>query len=101
MAKKLEDGVKPGNLYGCDMWECVFSPFATPGTYRLVVKGVGCSETFEVGTDLFKHAHVNSMQGFYYQRLGCEPHGYPSFPEPRVPLFRPPEVTYRISPKAM
>ncbi len=49
-----------------------FSALKDPGSYRLVVDGVGSSAPFRISTGhwatLFKHA----MRGFYHQRSGVE-----------------------------
>jgi endoglucanase len=47
-----------------------FSDFATPGCYRVMVDGIGCSYPFEIGPTVWEKAFQTQMQGFYNQRSG-------------------------------
>lgn len=58
------------NLQNCDIYDINFSEFNRPGTYRIVVSGVGCSYPFRVSTDVYEEAFYVSIRGLYYQRCG-------------------------------
>lgn len=45
-----------------------FSAVNQPGSYTLVVPGVGSSHTFEVNTNVLSSASKAALKGFYYQR---------------------------------
>ncbi len=53
------------NLLRTDSWNVDFSAFTTPGTYRLVVAGVGCSQDFEVASDVYAEPFKLSVMGYY------------------------------------
>jgi len=57
-----------------------FSAFNTPGTYYLDVPGVGRSWDFALGANVFEHAYVTTMRGFYGQRCGTAVDMGPEFP---------------------
>lgn len=76
------------NLTRSDVWTCDFSAFRQPGTYRLVVEGVGCSQDFTIRSDVYRKPYQTSVRGFYYMRIG-EPQGLT--PVPRQPMYRPGE----------
>lgn len=82
---KKEAGEK--NLTGSDVWNIDFKN-AAPGTYRLVVDGVGCSMDFQVKPDLYLDPYKYSVLGYYYMRLG-EP--LQDGLTPRQPMFLPEE----------
>ena len=71
-----------------DVWECDFSAFRTPGQYRLVVEGLGCSPVFTIGDRLFEEAFKVAMQGMFYQRMGCEEKPVGGLPCTRRPLYK-------------
>ena len=58
------------NFNGTSVAPLDFSDFHTPGRYRLVVDGIGCSYPFEIGPDVWKKAFQVQMKGFYNQRSG-------------------------------
>lgn len=58
--------------YKTRVWECDFSSFSTPGEYRLVVQGVGCSYPFEIGIDSYRQVFQGACRGMLHQRCGCE-----------------------------
>ncbi len=58
------------NVYGSDVWEVDFSAFTTPGEYRLVVEGVGCSFPFRLDENVYREAYYKTIRGLYYQRAG-------------------------------
>lgn len=88
-----------------DVWECDFSDFNTPGEYRLVIEGVGSSHPFVIEENIFEEAFKVSMQGMFYQRMGCEKKPAGDFPRARRPLFKqgvePEDFTVYISKKNM
>jgi endoglucanase len=61
---------KDGNLLYADVWDCDFSAFNTPGNYRIVVDGIGCSFPFSIGADIYRDVFRTVMKGFYYNRSG-------------------------------
>lgn len=87
MHNKSEPGVE-FDLTGADVWECDFSAFNKAGQYRLVVEGIGCSPLFEFGLNQFAEPFKVSMQGMFYQRMGCDEKPAGGFPYSRRPLFK-------------
>ncbi len=76
------------NLTRSDVWNVDFSGFTEPGTYRLVVEGVGCSQDFEIADDIYADPFKVSVRGYFYMRIGeANPSGL--IPPPRTPLFIP------------
>lgn len=73
---------------GADVWECDFSVFNTPGKYRLVIEGIGSSHPFVIEENIFEEAFKVSMQGMFYQRMGCAAKPAGDFPKARQPLFK-------------
>ena len=76
------------DLTRSDVWECDFSEFSKPGTYRLVVEGVGASAPFKVTSGVFAEPFRVAMQGMFYQRMGCDEEPGGGYPKARQPLFR-------------
>ena len=79
--------VRGRNLTGSDVWNIDFSDFKTPGSYRLVVEGVGCSQVFEIKEKLFFEPFKYSVRGYYYMRVGED--RMDMVPVPRRPTFIP------------
>ena len=75
------------NLTGSSVWTTDFTQFTTPGKYRLVVEGVGCSPDFEIKNDIFFQPYRYAVRGYYYMRIG-EDH-MEMVPVPRRPAFIP------------
>jgi len=69
------------------VWNADFSTFSTPGTYRLAIEGIGCSENFTISADAYLQPFKVSTQGFFYMRIGESANG--SNPVPRRPLWIP------------
>ncbi len=70
------------------VWHVDFSSVTTPGTYRLAVEGVGCSQDFIVGDDAYHDPFRVSLRGFFYMRLGdMNPNNVS--PPPRSPSYIP------------
>ncbi len=76
------------NLTASDVWNVDFSSFTTPGTYRLVVEGVGCSQDFEIANNIFADPFKVSVRGYFYMRIG-ETNPNALSPPPRTPLYIP------------
>lgn len=76
------------NLTGSDVWNTDFSSVSTPGTYRLVVEGVGCSQDFEIGDSVYLDPFAVSVLGYFYMRIG-ESNPNNISPPPRTPLYIP------------
>ncbi len=71
--------------------ECLegdFTGFNTPGTYRIAIEGVGCSENFEIKKYVYFEPFRVSTIGYFYMRIG-EDSNYTGMPVPRRPLFIP------------
>ncbi|RDV16162.1 cellulase [Pontibacter diazotrophicus] len=49
-----------------------FSDFKEPGSYVLVIPGVGHSYEFEIDRDVHKDVAAASIKGFYYQRMSTD-----------------------------
>ncbi len=73
------------NLTGSDVWAVDFSGFNKPGTYRLVVEGVGSSQDFEIRDDIYRVPYKVSILGYYYMRIGED--RMDMVPVPRRPLW--------------
>jgi len=87
-AKESEHEANKKNMTGSDVWNIDFKE-SKPGTYRLVVDGVGCSIDFEISDEIYYQPYRFSVRGYYYMRLG-EPIDTPRIvPIPRQPRFIP------------
>lgn len=75
------------NLTGSPVWNVDFSGFNQPGSYRLVVEGVGSSIEFEIGDEAYLAPYQTNLRGYYYMRVG-EPMTEIR-PVPRQPQFMP------------
>ena len=76
------------NLTGSDVWNIDFSSASEPGTYRLVVDGVGCSPDFKIEDDVYHDPFTVSLLGYFYMRIG-ESNPNNISPPPRTPLYIP------------
>lgn len=70
-AKAENVGVAPNHTKS-DLFVMDFSEFCRPGTYRVVVEGVGCSYPFVIGDGAWDTAFQVAMKGLYHQRSGVE-----------------------------
>lgn len=75
------------NLTGSSVWNADFNAFRKPGTYRLVIDGIGCSPDFQIRPDIFFEPYKYSVRGYYYMRVGED--RMDLTPVPRRPLFIP------------
>ncbi|MBR1569967.1 MAG: glycoside hydrolase family 9 protein [Bacteroidales bacterium] len=78
------------DLTGSPVWTLDFSE-ETPGRYRLVVEGIGCSMDFVIDPQLYREPYRYSVRGYYYMRLGEPIAPEDVFPVPRQPRFVPGE----------
>jgi endoglucanase len=62
----------PRNLNGTNVYTLDFSTLTRPGSYRVVVDGIGASHPFSLGEQTWSKAFVTQMVGFYNQRSGVE-----------------------------
>jgi endoglucanase len=76
------------NLTRSTVWNADFSSLTTPGTYRVVVDGVGCSQDFQVASGIYGDPFKITIRGFFYMRLGQDNTANLS-PPPRTPLYIP------------
>jgi endoglucanase len=60
------------NYNQTDVLHLDFSAVRKPGTYRLVADGIGSSERFEIGREVWTEAFVKAARGFYHQRTGMK-----------------------------
>ncbi|MFA5240104.1 MAG: cellulase N-terminal Ig-like domain-containing protein [Phycisphaerae bacterium] len=75
------------NLTASDVWKADFTGFNTPGTYRIAIEGVGCSEDFEIKKDVYFEPYRVSTLGYFYMRIGQD--NLDMTPVPRRPLYIP------------
>jgi hypothetical protein len=75
------------NLTASNVWKADFTGFQTPGTYRIAVEGVGCSEDFEIKNDVYFEPFRVSTLGYFYMRIGQD--NLDMTPVPRRPLYIP------------
>ena len=73
------------------VWKADFTGFNEPGTYRLVIEDIGCSDDFTISDDIYYEPFKVSTRGYYYMRIGED--NLNIVPVPRRPLFIP-----RVSP---
>jgi hypothetical protein len=76
------------NLTRSSVWNADFSTFSTPGTYRIVIEGVGCSQDFTISDKAYYNPFMVSLQGFFYMRIGQDSTAGIK-PVPRRPLYIP------------
>ncbi|MGV3617422.1 MAG: glycoside hydrolase family 9 protein [Fimbriimonas sp.] len=74
------------DLTKSDVWTCDFARFKQPGTYRLVVDGVGCSQDFQIRNDVYREPYQTSVRGFFFMRIG---ESKDFTPVPRQPRYVP------------
>jgi len=75
------------NLTGSPVWNVDFTAFDQPGTYRLVVEGVGRRAEFEISLQAYRGPYQTKLLGYYYMPVG-EPIT-DIRPIPRQPRFDP------------
>ncbi|HET6557927.1 MAG TPA: cellulase N-terminal Ig-like domain-containing protein [Prolixibacteraceae bacterium] len=75
------------NLTGSKVWNIDFTGTYKPGTYRLAVEDVGCSEDFIITKEAYAEPFRLSTIGFFYMRIGQD--NMEMNPVPRRPLYIP------------
>lgn len=76
------------NLTGSTVWKSDFSSFKSPGSYRVAIDGIGCSQEFTIADDCYREPFRVSVLGFFYMRIGQDSTGGIR-PVPRRPLWIP------------
>ncbi len=61
-----------GNFQSAEVWQGDFSAFDQPGTYRVVVDGVGASYPLRIAADAFREVHHATARALYHNRSGIE-----------------------------
>jgi endoglucanase len=59
-----------GSMIGAEVYECNFSAFCTPGTYRIYVDGMGCSYPFDIGASVYTQPFELVTKHIYHHRSG-------------------------------
>ncbi|MBN1765269.1 MAG: hypothetical protein JW860_08440 [Sedimentisphaerales bacterium] len=75
------------NLTASNVWIADFTGFNRPGTYRIAIEGIGCSEDFEIRKDVYFEPFRVSTLGYFYMRIGQD--NLDMTPVPRRPLYIP------------
>ncbi len=74
-----------GNFAAAEVYQCDFSDVTTPGSYYLVVNGIGRSFPFEIAEDVYRDVYYYTGRGLYYHRSGnrrlAENTGWPREPD--------------------
>lgn len=87
------DGISPNaNFLGAAVWDCDFTTFHTPGRYRLVIPGIGCSYPFDIKKDVYAMPFRSVMKGLYQNRSGIAlemPYADKPRPAPHNPQLTP------------
>jgi len=77
-----------GQPTGHTVWQVNFTPFSTPGTYRLYVPSWNAqSYDFELDPDVYNEVGKAALKTFYYQRCGVahsQPYAQAPWSDPRV-----------------
>lgn len=71
------------NMTRADVWECDFSDFMTPGEYKVVVEGMGCSYPFEIHPDAYREPYYFTSRAMFTQRAGIQKEIEPGLIYPR------------------
>lgn len=74
------------------VWKADFTGFSTAGNYRLAIEDIGCSDDFEIRSDIYFAPFKVSTQGFYYMRIGEDGVKSGVSPVARLPLYIPGEA---------
>ena len=76
--REVFQGKLSGQIYQKDVdqkvWIADFSQVTQPGKYTLQIKGIGKSNEFTIGSDVYKKPYVTSMRAFYLWRCGMAVH---------------------------
>jgi endoglucanase len=66
-----------------DVHRLDFSSLTVPGTYRVVLDGLGCSRSFTIGAGVYDEVVVKTLRGLYVHRSGI------ALGPPHTPFVRP------------
>jgi hypothetical protein len=69
------------------VWKADFTGVTAPGTYRLAIQGVGCSQDFKIANDVYHDPFMVNERGYFYMRIGQD--SVNTRPVPRRPLYIP------------
>lgn len=69
-AADLTEDVFKRNYNGTDVYIADFSSVKRTGRYKIVIPGIGCSMTFEIGAKVWNEPFRTSVRGLYHQRSG-------------------------------
>jgi len=69
-AGEPEHMVREENFVKADVYWMDFTPVSAPGTYRVVVDGIGCSYDFQIANDVWDNAFKIQMRGLVNERAG-------------------------------
>jgi len=64
------DSPPDGSFLKADVYECDFSSFTKPGSYRVEAEGIGCSFPFRLDPDVYREAFHTVARGLYHNRSG-------------------------------
>lgn len=69
-ARSADAAYDGGDLTGAPVYEIDFSPLTEPGRYRACVDEVGCSELFDIDSDVWLDIAITTARAMYHQRSG-------------------------------
>jgi endoglucanase len=75
------------NFTKSNVWKADLTGFATPGSYRLAIAGVGCSQDFTIANTAYHDPFMVAVRGYFYMRIGQD--SVKTRPVPRRPLYLP------------
>jgi uncharacterized membrane protein YgcG len=76
------------NIFRSSVWTADLSTITAPGTYRLVVDGVGASQDFQIAPGIYADPFRVAVRGYFYMRMG-QNNDAKLTPAPRTPLYIP------------
>jgi hypothetical protein len=86
--KKRAGDIGGHDLTASDVWTADFGPVPVAGVYRIAIDGIGCSQDFKVGKNIYEIPFKVTVRGFYYMRIG-ETERPDIRPIPRQPPYIP------------
>jgi len=75
------------NFTKSNVWKADITGTTAPGTYRLVIAGVGCSQDFTIAQNVYHDPFMVGVRGYFYMRIGQD--SVKTRPIPRRPLYIP------------
>ncbi len=72
LSSEPEHMVREENFVKADVYWMDFSSLSKPGSYRVVVDGIGCSFDFPIAADVWDKAFKLQMRGLVNERSGIE-----------------------------